>query len=417
MTTITGDLGHGMGNAWENKDWAHISAPDLASLQQHYPCLQGRIETLWCSPRPFSSAVRVKVLQDQTLPDGVSTAATSAPQYFIKRSHRSFRSARDILQEHAVLQHLARKGIPVAKLMSSNYGLTALELGDWSYEVYATAAGLDLYADQQSWKPFFHADHAAKAGALVARLHLAMQDFPERQGRSAAYLVSNQQLLDSENIVAALQARIEQSPELSRYFADKVLPTEFLDRIAQVHHHIKPALQQASRIWTHNDLHASNLFWSADSAQAEITAVIDFGLADRNSALYDLAVTIERNFIDWLALEQGARIDVDEAGLTAFLQAYFAATPPPEDFSVLPELLKIVHLDFAFSELEYFVGISRNLKHADAAYYDWIVGHVDWFFGEQGQHLTQMLSRLIRHELQQSRSLGQTQTSFPILKI
>ena len=120
MTTMTDDLGHGMGNAWEHKDWAHISDPELQSLQQHYSCLQGHFEILWCSPRPFSSAALVKVEQDF-----VSRDEAVAHQYLIKRSHCSFRRARDILQEHAVLQHLASKEIPVAALISSNQGLTA----------------------------------------------------------------------------------------------------------------------------------------------------------------------------------------------------------------------------------------------------------------------------------------------------
>ncbi len=47
-----------------------------------------------------------------------STGQTNRHSYFIKRSHRSFRSAQDILQEHAVLQHLASKNIPVATLIS-----------------------------------------------------------------------------------------------------------------------------------------------------------------------------------------------------------------------------------------------------------------------------------------------------------
>ena len=272
-------------------------------------------------------------------------------------------------------------------------------MGDWTYEVYEKAAGFDLYVDQQSWTPFFYTEHAAKVGSLLAKLHVAMQDFPELHGRSARYLVSNQQLLESENIVTAIQQRIQNSPELSRYFADKKLDTVFLERVSQTHHKIKHVLQQATKIWTHNDLHASNLFWSTQSADANITVVIDFGLSDRNSALYDLAVTIERNFIDWLVLEHTSQINIDEAGLSAFLQAYFAETHPQQDFSILPELLKIVHLDFAFSELEYFVGITQNLKHADAAYYDWIVGHVNWFFAEQGQQFTQTFTRLIQREL------------------
>ena len=394
MTTITPNLGHGMGNDWENKDWVHITVPELHHLQPYYPCLQGSVQILWCSPRPFSSAVLVEVMQALA-----STGQTNFHSYFIKRSHRSFRRAQDILQEHAVLQHLASKNIPVATLITSNCGQTALEVGDWTYEVYEKAAGFDLYVDQQSWTPFFYTEHAAKVGSLLAKLHTAMQDFPELHGRSTRYLVSNQQLLESENIVTAIQQRIDNSPELSRYFADKNLDAVFLERIFQTHRKIKHVLQQATKIWTHNDLHASNLFWSTQSADANITAVIDFGLSDRNSALYDLAITIERNFIDWLALEHTSQINVDEAGLSAFLQAYFAEIYPQQDFSILPELLKIVHLDFAFSELEYFVGITQNLKHADAAYYDWIVGHVNWFFTEQGQQFTQTFTRLLQREL------------------
>ncbi|QTD58412.1 phosphotransferase enzyme family protein [Acinetobacter towneri] len=394
MTTITHDLGHGMGNDWEYKDWAHLTVSELHNLQPYYPCLQGGIQILWCSPRPFSSAAVIEVTQD-----AASTDKIGSRSYFIKRSHRSFRNAQDILQEHAFLRHLASKNIPVATLIASNYGLTALEMGDWTYEVYEKAAGFDLYVDQQSWTPFFYTEHAAKVGSLLAKLHVAMQDFPELHGRSARYLVSNQQLLESENIVTAIQQRIQNSPELSRYFADKNLDTVFLERVSQTHHKIKHVLQQVTKIWTHNDLHASNLFWSTQSADANITAVIDFGLSDRNSALYDLAVTIERNFIDWLALEHTLQINIDEAGLSAFLQAYFAEIHPQQDFSILPGLLKIVHLDFAFSELEYFVGITQNLKHADAAYYDWIVGHVNWFFAEQGQQFTQTFTRLIQREL------------------
>ena len=394
MATITPNLGHGMGSDWENKDWLHITVPELHRLQSYYPCLQGSVKILWCSPRPFSSAVLIEVVQALA-----STGQTNLHPYFIKRSHRSFRRAQDILQEHAVLQHLASKNIPVATLITSNCGQTALEVGDWTYEVYEKAAGFDLYVDQQSWTPFFYTEHAAKVGSLLAKLHTAMQDFPELHGRSTRYLVSNQQLLESENIVTAIQQRIDNSPELSRYFADKNLDAVFLERIFQTHRKIKHVLQQATKIWTHNDLHASNLFWSTQSADANITAVIDFGLSDRNSALYDLAITIERNFIDWLALEHTSQISVDEAGLSAFLQAYFAEIYPQQDFSILPELLKIVHLDFAFSELEYFVGITQNLKHADAAYYDWIVGHVNWFFTEQGQQFTQTFTRFLQREL------------------
>ena len=238
MTTITPNLGHGMGSDWENKDWVHITVPELHHLQPYYPCLQESVQILWCSPRPFSSAVLVEVMQALA-----STGQTNLHSYFIKRSHRSFRRAQDILQEHAVLQHLASKNIPVATLISSNCGQTALEVGDWTYEVYEKAAGFDLYVDQQSWTPFFYTEHAAKVGSLLAKLHIAVQDFPELHGRSTRYLASNQQLLESENIVMAIQQRIDNSPELSHYFADKNLDAVFLERIFQTHRKIKHVLQ------------------------------------------------------------------------------------------------------------------------------------------------------------------------------
>lgn len=382
MTTSTAALGHGMGAAWEEKDWPHITLTDVQTLQLYYPALKGKIQILWHSPRPFSSAAIVEV-------------AASHQQYFIKRSHRSFRQAQDLLEEHAFIEHLAAKNIPVVPLVRSSQGKTALELGDWSYEVHHKAHAFDLYAEQQSWTAFFYPEHAAKAGQLLAKLHNAAVDFDIRQGRSARYLVCNQTLLESDNIVEAIYQRIDQSPELTRYFSNQVMDAAFLNYIAELHRGIKKTFQCAAKIWTHNDLHASNLLWTAQSNQAEIAALFDFGLADYNSALYDFSTAIERNFIDWLQLSKTQALVIDYDGLTAFIQAYFSHQTGLTDFSILPSLLQIVHIDFALSELEYFVGITGNSAHADAAYHDWLVGHVDWFRSESGQCFINRLSHLI----------------------
>ena len=63
-----------------------------------------------------------------------------------------------------------------------------------------------------------------------------------------------------------------------------------------------PSCPRSNPLWTHNDLHASNLFWSDNSPHARATAVIDFGLADRTNAVYDIAQAIERNIVEWLVL-------------------------------------------------------------------------------------------------------------------
>ena len=374
-------LGHGMGESLELKDWQDISAADLAQLQRLYPQLQGQAAVLWRSPRPFSSAMLIQVNQ---------------AAYFIKRSHRSFRTAADLKQEHQLIQHLADQQLPLPKIICSKDGATAVELDDWSYEVHEKAPGLDLYADHLSWKPFFCAAHAAQAGQMLAALHKAAENYPAVQGRSAQQLISNQDLLLSDDIAQAIRQRIQNSPALSAYFADQELDQAWLSQLAHVHEKIQAPMQRAPKIWTHNDLHASNLLWSENSDQAEISTVIDFGLTDRNSAIYDLAVTVERNFIDWLALNQTQDIHIDEAGLQAFIQAYVKHAHPLKELAILPELIKIVHTDFAVSELEYFAGITRNFKHADAAYHDWLIAHTDWFFKLQGQQFCQKLALLIQ---------------------
>lgn len=382
MAEFPQNMGHGMGESLEPKDWQDISASDLVHLQQLYPQLQGKTAVLWRSPRPFSSAMLVQA---------------GEAIYFIKRSHRSFRSAADLLQEHQLIQYLSVQGISVPVLVVSQAGSTAVELGNWSCEVHEKADGFDLYADQLSWKPFFCAAHAAKAGEKLATIHSAVHDYSVLHGRTATYLISNQNLLESDDIADAIQQRIKRSAALTAYFADKELDQTWLVQLRSVHEKIKSAMQQAAKIWTHNDFHASNLLWTDQSDEADISTVIDFGLADRNTAIYDLAVTIERNFIDWLALAQGPEIYIDEAGLAAFVQAYMHRAGFSKELEILPDLIKIVHTDFALSELEYFAGITCNLKHADAAYYDWLIAHTAWFFQPQGQQFCQKMAQLIQH--------------------
>ena len=65
---------------------------------------------------------------------------------------------------------------------------------------------------------------------------------------------------------------------------------------------LRQLLPQLRPLWTHNDLHASNLFWSDAGPDARVTSVIDFGLCDRTNAVNDVANAIERNCVEWLTL-------------------------------------------------------------------------------------------------------------------
>ena len=135
----------------------------------------------------------------------------------------------------------------------------------------------------------------------------------------------------------------------------------------------------------HGDFHASNLFWGGDG----VSAVLDFGLCNRASAVFDLATAIERNAVAWLrpcaerALPEIAR---------AILRGYDDARPRGADErAALRHVLPIVHVDFALSELAYFAGVTRCAANAEAAYTDFLLGHARWFASGEGSEFLQAI--------------------------
>ncbi len=122
-----------------------------------------------------------------------------------------------------------------------------------------------------------------------------------------------------------------------------------------------------------------------------VDTVLDLGLASPTSALFDLATAIERNAIAWLALESGeAAVRVDIA--LALLAGYRAIVPlSAERVHLLADLLPIVQLDFALSEVEYFEAVTHSPANADVAYHTFLLGHADWFSSPAGQGLLKAL--------------------------
>ena len=77
----------------------------------------------------------------------------------------------------AFLRICCMRGAPVPRVLASANGHTAIEIGEWTYEVHDTPDGIDLYEDAISWTPFRTAAHAHSAGQALAQLHLASQGF------------------------------------------------------------------------------------------------------------------------------------------------------------------------------------------------------------------------------------------------
>jgi len=153
-------------------------------------------------------------------------------------------------------------------------------------------------------------------------------------------------------------------------------------------------------LWTHNDLHASNLLWSDASDLACTVAVIDFGLADQTNAIYDLAQAIERNIVEWLALREGSE-DTEEVPvhldhLQALLDGYESVRPlSEEEAAVLAPMTALGHAEFALTEADYFLSALHSKENARLCSEGYLAGHARWFCGAGGQMLLDAIRRWV----------------------
>jgi Ser/Thr protein kinase RdoA (MazF antagonist) len=375
--TATAHRVHGLDAADVPPDWPPLAAAELASLLERYPSLAPVGAIRWHSPRPLSAAALVD---------------TACGPVFVKRHHRSVRTAATLAEEHAFMAWLRRAGMPVPPVLADAAGHTAVGLGDWTYEVHAPAAGVDLYREATSWTPLTDLAHAHAAGAMLARLHDAAEGYTAGQ-RDTHLLVARSELIEAVDPLAALAAQLPQRPGLAHYLEQRDWRGELGTTLAPFHPGLHARLAAQPRLWTHGDWHVSNLCWSDDGPQASIAAVLDFGLAARTFALFDLATAIERNAIAWLALDSDDAAHPHTA--RALIAGYRTQRPlASADVHLLADLLPLAHVDFALSEVEYFSAITHSPANADVAYHTFLRGHAAWFGTPAGRALLDAIHAL-----------------------
>lgn len=350
---------HGLDGDTMRPDWPPLSAGEIDRVLAAY-ALDAARGTPWRSPRPLSAAATVRA---------------GDACVFLKRHHRAVRDAPTLAEEHRFMAHLRDRGIPVPTVLADREGATAHTLGDWTYEVHACARGRDLYRDTMSWTPLRKLDHARAAGAMLARLHRAGADYRAPQ-RDTHILVARDDLLRADDPVAALERQLSERPGLAGYLRERDWRRDLERWIVPRHARLQPRWAHQPRTWAHNDWHVSNLCWTDDGT---VSDVLDFGLASPTGALFDLATAIERNAVAWLQLQRGAEaVHVDTA--RALIAGYHDEWPlSSEQRQLLADLLPLVHLDFALSEIEYFHAVTGVGADADVAYDTFLVGHARWF--------------------------------------
>ncbi|UGB44725.1 phosphotransferase [Frateuria edaphi] len=368
---------HGLAADDVPPDWPPIAPAEVTALLARYPSIGSAGVIRWCSPRPLSAAALVDV---------------AGRMVFVKRHHRSVRTPATLAEEHAYMARLRAAGLPVPAVFADAAGNSAVARGEWTYEVHTAAEGLDLYRETTSWSPLLDLGHARTAGAMLARLHVAAEGYPAEQ-RHTHLLVARSELIASAHPLDTLAAQLPVRPGLAAYLAQRDWRTEFEQTLGPFHAQVQPRLAAQPALWTHGDWHVSNLCWSDAGSQASITAVLDFGLAARTFALFDLATAIERNAIAWLALDRGDAAYPDTA--LALIAGYREQRPlSAADIHLLADLLPLVHVDFALSEVEYFSAITRSPANADVAYHTFFRRHAAWFATPPGRALLDAIRAL-----------------------
>lgn len=367
---------HGMEGTLVESDWPPLTLAEVRDLLRQFPHLGTPLRIESVSPRPFSAA---------------GVVATATGRVFVKRHAHAVRDREGLLEEHRFLTHLRNAGASVPQIFVSASGETALEVGDSTYEVHAVPAGVDAYQDAISWTPFRCAAHAYAAGVALAQLHRAAEGFaaPRRKVRP---LVAGFTLFAANDPAIEMERYLTARPSLDQHAAARRCAEQALELLAPFHAELHPLLPALPSLWTHNDLHASNLLWSDAGSAAQATAIIDFGLSDRSNAVHDLAQAIERNIVEWLVLVQDPAhpdaVPVHFDHLEALLAGYESVRPlSAEEAAALAPLTALCHAEFALSEADYYLGVLHSQAHAPLAYDGYLVGHAQWFRGAGGRLL------------------------------
>ncbi len=180
------------------------------------------------------------------------------------------------------------------------------------------------------------ADHCARVGAALARLHLASQSYRAR--------LTNRR-----------------GPAWWRQAARAVKPYLDADRAALLDAEIKFQTGfgrgRLPKGAIHGDLFCDNVLFSGE----RVAGIIDFGFAASDYFAYDLAITVN----DWCVPDSGSGA-LGETLATAMVASYHATRPlTPDEHDAWPALLRAAALRFWLSRL-YDLHLPRpgELTHA-----------------------------------------------------
>jgi Ser/Thr protein kinase RdoA (MazF antagonist) len=285
------------------------------------------------------------------------------------------RARSQIEWQHRLTNHLADRGVPAARAL----GLVELD-GLW-YELHEPARGEDVYEGADSWDPFRSDAHVVSAGRMLARLHAAGVDFPDRTPQPQAGFVVQLGAVAHEP-ADAVRRLAAARPAVADHLAGRDWREAIEAAYAAPFARLRLLLGDLPARPLHGDWQTNNLFFAGD----DVAGIIDFHQADYAPRALDLAVAVERNCFFWNRISAGddTAFDLRQAQLLA--SAYAAETPlEPAEREAFADVLAVCQFEYGISFLDYYWGVERDREKADWAWDTFVVGHAAWWGSAAGR--------------------------------
>jgi len=184
----------------------------------------------------------------------------------VRRNQRRLGRA-SLALRHRLLAHLRARGFPAPRLLAARSGETAVEVGGRLFELFVFVDGDDFNPERPA--------HLAGAGAILARYHRAVADFPDPPPPDAPrYPPSTLNRLSERLIERDVMGELSEPLrwyDLRAAALSAVLPD--------------PAYAALPQLLIHGDIHRDNLLFRGDA----VAALLDFDQVTCDARIVDLA--------------------------------------------------------------------------------------------------------------------------------
>ena len=241
-----------------------------------------------------------------------------------------------------LMQHLARKGLPVPEPRTDASGNFLHSIGGKPASLVNLLPGASIDAPMLA--------HCSLLGVTLAHLHTAALDYPVQQPnlRGLAWWAQT---------VPIVQPHV--GPELAQRLAEEL---DFQQRF-----HAAASTQSLPKGPVHADLFRDNALFDGPPESPRLSGVFDFYFAGVDHHTYDLAVVIN----DWCIDLDTGRLEPEHA--EALLRAYHLHRPmSPAELRALPGMRRAAALRFWLSRLSdwYLPREAALLKPKDPTHFE-----------------------------------------------